>query len=86
MAIAFGLTVIARLVQHLRENSRLSAVISKSQVYRRSSAVGRYLSSKQLRRLPVLGVSLLMFAFFLFTFSGFVCFDTEDSTDVQAVS
>uniref|UniRef100_A0A0W0F9E4 ferric-chelate reductase (NADPH) n=2 Tax=Moniliophthora roreri TaxID=221103 RepID=A0A0W0F9E4_MONRR len=66
-----ALFTIARGILALRAKRRFSASAVKSSLYRKGVAAGRYLSSKQQRlsgiHFPVLGVGLLILAFFVFT-------------------
>ncbi|KAK7041554.1 hypothetical protein VNI00_009141 [Paramarasmius palmivorus] len=66
-----ALFVLARAILALRAKRRFSASALRSSVYLKGVAIGRYLSSRQQRifgvHFPVLGVGLLIFAFFAFT-------------------
>lgn len=67
------IAVVFRLIQHLRENSRFSNALGNSRVYKRVTAFGRYLSSRQFKvlgwHLPTSGMLFLMVTFFIFQFS-----------------
>ncbi|KAK1220215.1 hypothetical protein PQX77_017035 [Marasmius sp. AFHP31] len=77
-----ALFIVARVVLTLRR--RFGPLFVKSSVYRRLTAAGRYLASKQQKlfgvHFPVLGVTLVTFAFFAFTMRTALSFydDTPD--------